>query len=81
MAEIERECPTCRSRQTFRMLNEAEKAAVREDKGARHYVGNLWRCTAKGCLWYQPYLHTRGGGLLPEEFREKEATAQEGADG
>ncbi|MFF4354296.1 hypothetical protein [Streptomyces sp. NPDC001530] len=69
---IERECPTCRSRQNFRKLNAQEKVAVRAEKGDRHFVDNLWRCTAKGCLWYQPYLHTRGGDCLPEKFREPE---------
>ncbi|MCX5420829.1 hypothetical protein [Streptomyces sp. NBC_00078] len=70
MTEIERECPTCRSRQRFRLLTNAEKAAVRKKKGPRFFVGNLWRCTAKGCLWYQPYLNRGGGERLPEEFGE-----------
>ncbi|KOG32419.1 hypothetical protein [Streptomyces resistomycificus] len=76
MTEIERECPTCRGRHRFRRLDRAEKAAVREEKGERHYVDNLWRCTAAGCRWYQPYLHTRGGGLLPEKFGEQAATSK-----
>ncbi|WP_280876704.1 hypothetical protein [Streptomyces pseudovenezuelae] len=59
------------------MLNAAEKGAVREEKGARHYVGDLWRCTAKGCLWYQPVHHAKGGGQLPEKFREEEVTTPE----
>ncbi|KUO22027.1 hypothetical protein [Streptomyces dysideae] len=72
---IERECLTCRSRQKFQKLNSDEKAAVRAEKGDRYYVDNLWRCTAVGCRWYQPYLHRGGGGLLPEEFRIEEAAA------
>ncbi|MFI6564567.1 hypothetical protein [Streptomyces sp. NPDC050534] len=74
MTEIERECPTCRSRQKFRPLDNAEKAAVREKKGPRFYVGNLWRCTAERCLWYQPYLNRGKGGLLPESFRKEAAS-------
>ncbi|MFI6486400.1 hypothetical protein [Streptomyces sp. NPDC050564] len=76
---ISRVCPTCGSRQDFRKLNDAEKAAVRAEKGERHFVNNLWRCTAKGCLWYQPYLHTRGGDRLPEKFRD-DPTTEPGAD-
>ena len=75
-----RMCPTCRSRQDVRKLNDAERAAVREEKGPRHYVHDLWRCTAKGCLWYQPYFRKGDGGVLPEKFREKkdeEAAAPE----
>ncbi|MFI1567993.1 hypothetical protein ACH4ZX_34090 [Streptomyces sp. NPDC020490] len=75
MTEIERECPTCGSRQKFRRLDAAEKAAVREVKGPRHFVGDLWRCTAPRCLWYQPHLHRGGGGLLPERFRTEETDA------
>ncbi|KOU67321.1 hypothetical protein ADK57_17310 [Streptomyces sp. MMG1533] len=67
-------CPTCGTWQDFRKLDDAEKAAVRKEKGPRHYVHDLWRCTAVGCLWYQPWHHTRGGDRLPEEFR-KEAAA------
>jgi hypothetical protein len=59
------------------MLDAGEKGAVREAKGARHYVGNLWRCTVKGCLWYQPVHHAKGGGQLPEKFREEKAAASE----
>ncbi|MEV0633612.1 hypothetical protein AB0I77_01255 [Streptomyces sp. NPDC050619] len=69
-------CPTCGTWQEFQKLNDAEKAAVRAVKGDRHYVHDLWRCTADGCLWYQPWHHTRGGDLLPERFR-KEAAAPE----
>ncbi|MFI6852900.1 hypothetical protein [Streptomyces sp. NPDC050416] len=73
---IRRACRTCGTMQDFRKLNEEERAAVREEKkDPRHYVDNLWRCTVKGCLWYQPYLHTDGGGLLPERFREEAAPA------
>ena len=74
---IRRACRTCGTMQDFRKLNEEERAAVRaEKKDPRHYVDNLWRCTAQGCLWYQPYLHTNGGGLLPERFKEEAATAE-----
>lgn len=73
---IRRWCPTCRSWQDFRQLNPDEKAAVREDKGPRHFVGNLWRCTAPGCLFYQTHLHARGGGFLPEKFREEAAASE-----
>jgi len=73
MTEIERECPTCRSRQMFRRLDDAEKAAVREKRGPRFFVGDLWRCTADKCLWYQPYLNRRKGDLLPESFRKETA--------
>jgi len=73
MTEIERECPTCRSRQRFRQLNDKEKAAVREKKGPTFFVGNLWRCTAKGCLWYQPHLNRGKGERLPEEYGEAAA--------
>ncbi|MBY8345032.1 hypothetical protein LXH13_14700 [Streptomyces spinosirectus] len=76
MTEIERECPTCRSRQRFRRLNAAEKAAVREKRGPRFFVGNLWRCTAEKCLWYQPYLNRGQGDLLPEGFRGEETTTK-----
>ncbi|MFJ5266134.1 hypothetical protein ACIQAC_37310 [Streptomyces sp. NPDC088387] len=70
---ISRMCPTCRNRQDFRKLDDAEQAAVRKEKGERHYVHDLWRCTAEGCRWYQPYLHTAGGGLLPERFGKQAA--------
>ncbi|MBC9724470.1 hypothetical protein [Streptomyces sp. TRM68367] len=67
-------CPTCRAWHDFRKLDAEEKAAVREERGERHYVDDLWRCTAPGCLWYQPYLN-KAGGRLPERFREKPADA------
>ena len=53
----------------FRLLTNAEKAAVREKKGPRFFVGNLWRCTAKGCLWYQPHLNRGKGERLPRGVR------------
>ena len=77
MTTISRMCPTCRSRQDFRRLDDAEKAAVREEKGDRHYVHDLWRCTADRCLTYYPHLRKRDRGLLPEKFREEEAAAAE----
>lgn len=67
------DCPTCRTMQVFRFLDDAEKAAVREKEGPRFFVGNLWRCTAKGCLTYYAQFHKAGYGLLPERFREEEA--------
>ncbi|MDN0196854.1 hypothetical protein [Streptomyces sp. S.PNR 29] len=69
-------CPTCRAWHGFRKLNAEEKAAVRAAKGDRHYVDDLWRCSAEGCLWYQPYFHTRGGDVLPERFREEAAAPE-----
>lgn len=59
------------------MMNGAEKAAVREEKGARHYVDDLWRCAVKGCVRYQPAYNAGGGGDLPEKFREEKAAASE----
>ncbi|GAA4801263.1 hypothetical protein [Streptomyces ziwulingensis] len=73
---IRRACRTCRTMQDFVKLTEEERAAVRAERGRRHYVHDLWRCTAEGCAWYQPYLHTDGGGLLPERFRRQAATAE-----
>ena len=72
----DRECPTCGSMEKFRLLNAEEKAAVREDKGARFFVGNLWRCPAVGCRTYFPAGRRHEHGLLPEKFRmEKEEAA------
>lgn len=70
-------CPNCRGMQDFRKMVAAEKAAVREEKGPRHFVHDLWRCDVKGCVWYQPWFSTRGGGDLPEKFREEKAAAPE----
>jgi len=72
---IRRWCPNCLGWQDFCLLNSAEQGAVREERGARHYVGDLWRCTVKGCVRYQPAYHARGGGDLPEKFREEKAAA------
>ncbi|MGP2437361.1 hypothetical protein [Streptomyces sp. JW3] len=66
-------CPTCGTMQDFRQLTGEEKAAVREEKGDRYYVGDLWRCGAAGCRWYQPFFRTSGGGLLPERFGQPAA--------
>ena len=68
-----RACPTCGGMQDFRPLNAAEKAAVRAEKGERHYVHDYWRCTVAGCLWYQRYDKRSDGGFLPETFREEPA--------
>jgi hypothetical protein len=62
--------------QEFRPLNDEEKAAVRAERGDRHQVDNLWRCTAKGCVSYYRHLNKSDRGLLPERFR-KEAAASE----
>lgn len=66
-------CPTCGTMEEFRLLTDEERAAVREAKGERHRVDNLWRCTAKGCLSYYRHLNKHDGGLLPERFREEKA--------
>ncbi|WP_405872722.1 MULTISPECIES: hypothetical protein [unclassified Streptomyces] len=73
---ISRMCPTCRSRQDFRQLNDAEKGAVREEKGDRHYVHDLWRCTADRCLTYFRYGNMSDRGLLPEKFRKEPAAPE-----
>ncbi|MFG2552849.1 hypothetical protein [Streptomyces sp. NPDC048581] len=72
-----RACPNCGTMQEFQKLDGAEKAAVREKKGARHYVDDLWRCTAVGCLTYFPAGRLRDHDLLPEKFRKEEAAATE----
>ncbi|MEU5316473.1 hypothetical protein AB0G67_07070 [Streptomyces sp. NPDC021056] len=66
-------CPTCGTMEDFRLLTEAEKTAVREDKGAGYRVDNLWRCTAEGCLSYYRHLNKNDGGRLPDKFREEKA--------
>ncbi|MCD9872326.1 hypothetical protein [Streptomyces guryensis] len=72
----DRECPTCGSMQEFRRLHDDEKAAVRERKGARYFVDDLWRCTAVGCLTYFPAGRRHEHGLLPEKFRKEEAAKE-----
>ncbi|MDT7842310.1 hypothetical protein [Streptomyces justiciae] len=67
---INRHCPTCRSRQDFRKLNDDEKAWVRAE-GSRSYVDNLWRCTAVGCLTYFRIGRINDRGLLPEKFKKE----------
>lgn len=71
------DCPNCRGMQEFRLLNGEEKAAIRAQKGDRHPVDNLWRCTAKGCLTYYRHLNKGDRDLLPERFREEEGAATE----
>jgi len=62
----DKNCPTCGSGQVFRRLEPGERAAVKD----RHpYTHDLWRCTAEGCRWYQPWHKQGGGGLLPEELK------------
>ncbi|MGW3290854.1 hypothetical protein ACWDR3_40090 [Streptomyces sp. NPDC001002] len=77
MTVLRRWCRNCLGWQDFQMMNGAEKAAVREEKGARHYVDDLWRCAVKGCVRYQPAYNAGGGGDLPEKFREEKAAASE----
>ncbi|WSQ09247.1 hypothetical protein OG604_16520 [Streptomyces sp. NBC_01231] len=69
------DCPTCRSMQEFRLLNDEEKAAIRAEKGDGHHVDNLWRCTAKGCLTYYRHLKKSDRGRLPDRFGEEAAAA------
>ncbi|GAA4998230.1 MULTISPECIES: hypothetical protein [Streptomyces] len=68
-------CPTCGTMQDFRRLDDAEKEAVRKDKGIQ-YVDDYWRCTAPGCRTYQRYDKKSDRGLLPEEFREEAAAPE-----
>jgi len=60
-------CPTCKKHdQLFRRLDAKERAVVEE----RHRgQTDLWRCTAAGCRWYQPWSHQRGGAKLPDAFQ------------
>jgi hypothetical protein len=66
-------CPTCGGMQEFRLLDAAERAAVRAERGDRHQVDNLWRCTATGCLTYYRHLNRRDRGRLPDTFRGEAA--------
>lgn len=66
------DCPTCGGMHDFRLLNHAEKAAVRATTEIT-YVHDLWRCTVPGCVRFQRWDKKSEGGLLPEEFREKTA--------
>ncbi|GAB2844368.1 hypothetical protein GCM10027074_08870 [Streptomyces deserti] len=69
----DKNCRTCRSMQVFRKLDDSERAAVKE----KHpYTHDLWRCTAVGCRWYQPWDKQSDGGLLPEELRIPAAAAK-----
>lgn len=72
---ISRICPTCRSRQDFQKLDDEEKAAVLKE-GDRHYMHDLWRCTAAGCLTYFRYGNMSDRGLLPEKFRKEPASPE-----
>lgn len=63
---VDKNCRTCRSMQKFRKLDDRERAVAKD----RHrYVHDLWRCTAVGCRWYQPWAKQSDGDLLPEEFQ------------
>ncbi|MEU9010902.1 hypothetical protein AB0D12_14200 [Streptomyces sp. NPDC048479] len=41
-------CDTCKSDETHRPLNDAEKKWAR-DRTARKYVGDFWLCTKPAC--------------------------------
>ncbi|MGW3092313.1 hypothetical protein ACWDCC_02595 [Streptomyces sp. NPDC001102] len=72
-----RACPKCGGMQEFRKLDAGEKAAVREARGPRHFVDDLWRCTATGCRTYFRAGHLHDRGLLPEKFvNEKEESTE-----
>lgn len=72
-----RACPTCGTMQEFRKLDDKERAAVRAAKGDRHFVNDLWRCTAVGCLTYFRAGNLGDRDLLPETFRKEEAATEE----
>ncbi|GHG93249.1 hypothetical protein [Streptomyces lanatus] len=72
-----RACPTCGTMQEFRKLDDDEKAAVRAKRGESHYVDDLWRCTAAGCLTYFRAGRLSDRDRLPESFVKEEAAAGE----
>jgi hypothetical protein len=59
--------------QEFRKLHDDERAAVREKKGDRYFVDDLWRCTAASCLTYYPAGRLGDHDVLPERFRGEQA--------
>ena len=69
----DKHCRTCGGSrpQVFRPLNAQEKAALNVSRG------DLWRCTADGCRWYQPWYNQGAGGLLPEELKIQAAAPSE----
>lgn len=69
----DKHCPTCGGMQVFRKLDAKERAAVREEHPYGH---DLWRCTAEGCRWYQPWGRQSGGGRLPEDLGIPAATTE-----
>jgi hypothetical protein len=59
--------------QKFRKLDGKESAAARE----KHpYTADLWRCTAEGCRWYQPWHSQSDGDLFPEELKIQAAATE-----
>jgi hypothetical protein len=67
-------CPTCKKHdQKFRMLDAGERGLAEERHRGRT---DLWRCTAAGCRWYQPWSNQRDGGRLPEDRANPAATAE-----
>lgn len=71
----DKNCRTCRSMQVFRKLDDRERAAIKEKHA---FTADLWRCTAEGCRWYQPWHRQSDGGLLPEELKIEAAAAEPG---
>jgi hypothetical protein len=69
----EKHCPTCggSGTQVFTPLTPGERKALGTDRT------DLWRCTAPGCRWYQPWSHQAGGGRLPEDLKNPEAAPAE----
>ena len=67
----DKHCPTCggSGTQVFTPLKPGERKALGTNRTA------LWRCTAAGCRWYQPWGHQAGGGRLPEDLQNPEAGA------
>ncbi|GAP49952.1 hypothetical protein [Streptomyces azureus] len=67
----DKHCPTCggSGTQVFTPLKPEERKAL-----GTHRT-DLWRCSAAGCRWYQPWGHQAGGGRLPEELQNPGADA------
>jgi hypothetical protein len=69
----DKHCPTCKGSgtQVFTPLKPGERKALGTNRT------DLWRCTAAGCRWYQPWDHQAGGGRLPEELQNPGADASQ----